>query len=197
MAACSAVAPRPSARVFVVTTRRGRHLFGVHRADSSDMYTSYVLGFDRNEHAMALAKGLEAYRRANGQFPPRDLTEGGMDLPGCDLRGAETMTHVAVDELPLPDLIWRLRGTGIVLSLLTAVDDDPEDITFRWQDVRPDCEDSVQRLNAVLLESEALWGPPERLAAGLPGLLPKPRRPVVVERVLEALCKLAKRASGL
>lgn len=201
--------PRPATRpVFVVTTRGGRHLFGVHRADERDQYTSYILGFDRNEHAMALAKGLEAYRRATGRFPPRDLTIADMDLTGHNPAAVKAMEHVAVDQMQLPDLLWRLRGTGIVLSLLTAVNGDggdEDDWSFRWEDIRSDPHwprTSVQRLNQVLRgdktvvqsaehEQQAVDGGGE-----VPALQPRPAWPgtsAIIGRVLAALCELARR----
>lgn len=191
--------------VFVVTTRGGRHLFGVHRADRRDLYTSYVLGFDRAEHAQALAKGLEAYRRAHGEFPPRDLSVADMDLARHDHEAIEDLAHVGVDEVPLAELLWRLRGTAIVLSLLTAVETGQDEFSFTWRDVRPDGEwrqAAVARLDALLRDSRRTWSPGRRMAdaaqaaaaaADVPALLPKPRRPQLVGRVLGALCRLARR----
>lgn len=103
-------------------------LFGIHRT-SYEESTSYVLAFERVEHAMAIARGLEAYRRHHGVFPSRDSTaiaELGELEPH---RGP--MQHVAVDAVDLMDLADRLRGTGIVLSLLAGtcwkdlLEDDP------------------------------------------------------------------------
>lgn len=173
--------PAPQRHVYAVTTHRGRHLFGVHRADRNQCYTSYVLGFDRAEHAIAVAKGLEAYRRAHGRFPPRDLCVDDMDLSGQDHGSVDdAMRHVAVDAVRLSELVERLDGTGIVLSLLTQVSpDDEEDYTFMWTDVdcSPRCQSAAaSRLNALL----SLRGdePPPPVGGGgdeVPALLPKPR----------------------
>lgn len=173
----------PQRHVYAVTTHRGRHLFGVHRADHNQNYTSYVLGFDRQEHALAIAKGLEAYRRAHGRFPPRDLDVDvdDLDLARQDYSEAGDMIHVAVDAMQLSDLMERLRGTGIILSLLSPVeeDDDEDDLVFKWTDIEsggsPWHRDTVGRLNSLLpLRGDE---PPPAARRGVPALLPKPRWP--------------------
>jgi hypothetical protein len=169
----------PGARpVYVVTTRGGAHLFGVHRANSKGTSTSHVLGFHDNAHAIALARGLEAYRREHGHFPPRDNGVQNMGLQSLDLAGIGEFQHVAVDALALSDLAVRLAGTGIVLSLLQAVGKE-EEFTFRWTDIECNSarkETVVKRLNETM-GKDAWPAPSGRARPGLarePALLPRP-----------------------
>lgn len=177
-AARLAAAKRP---VYVVTTQGGKHLFGLHRNNARGVSTSYVLGFHENAHALALAKGLEAYRRSHGHFPPRDLTVEDMGLRSQNVEAVEAFSFVAVDAMGLTELAEKLSGTGIQLSLLTPVGKESE-WTFRWTDI--DCNrraaTTVQRLNDLMRHTAA---PAARARAGLPArgkvpaLAPKPAWP--------------------
>lgn len=157
--AASAAGQRP---VHLITTHRGRHLFGIHRPDDHGLYTSYVLGFHNGGHAQALARGLEAYRRTHGRFPPRDLSIADMELH-TQHSGDEDMRHVAIDTVPLTDIITRLRGTGIVLSVFIPTGSSD---SFRWADVQCRAE-----LDAVMAKLDAAFD------AEHMELLPKPHWP--------------------
>lgn len=140
-------------------------LFGIHRCSgSTGESTAYVLAFERVEHAMAIARGLESYRRQHGTFPCRD-SESIAELSEAQPYGGP-MQHVAVDAMDLGELANRLCGTGIVLSLLAGT---------AWRDVLVDDPTSrVAKLNAA-------W---EAAADGTafrdgPQLLPKPYWPPV------------------
>lgn len=147
-------------------------MFGIHRVDSRGASTSYVLAFERVDHAMALARGLEAYRRTRGRFPARD-SDAIMELARLPTHEG-VLRHVAVDALTLDDLADRLAGTGIVLSLLTAVG---EDHGYAWKDMSSDDQAArVARLNAAWYGASNAIVP---FARGCPALLPKPAWPPV------------------
>lgn len=173
----STAIPTPS--LFVVSVAADQQLFGVHRADADAPYTTYVLGFRARRHAEALAAGLEAYRAAHGVFPPRDLSDidGAveLDLTGLDLESGYSDGLLRVEDVTLPAMLQRLRGTGIVLSVLST--DGEEDGTFEFRDVRPDA--SAPAVAAAL---DRLWTAGATGADDPPAadqtLLPKPLRAV-------------------
>lgn len=122
--------PAGQPRVFVITTPGSSpaapassvthqpHLFGVHFHDKrTQEYTSHVFGFTDGQHARLVAKGLESYYRRHGTFPPRDRRPRFLELRGMD-PGVQ-LEHVEVLEMGMPDLLHRLQGSGITVSLLT------------------------------------------------------------------------------
>lgn len=114
----------PGVYVIGSTTNDG-DFFACHQND-----TTYVLCFDTLLHADAISYSLETYHVRHGAFPNRDATLDGMNLgtPMFDIdRRRVTVRHV-----PLTDLLLRVRGTGIVLSILARTDVDG---TFVWKDV--------------------------------------------------------------
>ena len=121
---------------------------------------------------MAIARGLEAYRRHHGRFPSRDSTAI-MELGELEPHRGR-MRHVAVDSMDLVDLADRLRGTGIVLSLLAATAADPA--ACAWSDLRED-DDGIR-----LAKLEAAWAATADMTTGPedgPRLLPKPTWPPI------------------
>lgn len=132
MEAPARVAPQ-APRVFVITTRglpaapaspatHQPHLFGVHFRDKrTQEYRSHVFGFTDGQHARLVAKGLETYYRRHGTFPPRDTRPRFLELRGVD-PGVQ-LENVAVQEVAMPDLLHRLQGSGIAVSLLTRDDE--------------------------------------------------------------------------
>lgn len=164
---------QPAPPLYVVTTPRGgggrEHLFGVHRRNRDDSYTSFVLGFWDKKHADELAEGLEAYHRQHARFPPRDVGEltamarscTDAVVAQCGRARRVDPALVAVQAVALAELLDRLRGTGIVVSILTATDGEGP---FKWRDVHTDEASEVVR--AVL----------ERAVDDVPRLLPKPPR---------------------
>lgn len=144
-------------------------LFGIHRPDASGPCTSHVLGFQRVEHALALARGLEAYRRQHGTFPARDSLSI-MQLTKVEaFRGP--MQYVAVDAMDINHLTARLHGSGIVLSLLLALGDDK----YVWSDLGGGAASNA----AAVTRLNELWHLPVETEQqpGVPRLLPKPKWP--------------------
>lgn len=188
------ILPRPAASksVYVITTPNT--LFGIHRrrpfSDAMEETTSHVLGFQELSHAVAMAAGLEAHHDIHGCFPRRDLSIADMNLSAELARKAPAqLTHVAVEQVELDDLMERLSGTGIVVSLLRP--DGPHKLT--WNDVHPRASNvsTVQTLNNVWQAGQTQQyylsmpglcdiyyrGGDVDLDAAMPGLLPKPVRP--------------------
>lgn len=173
-------------QVYVVTTPR-RQLFGIHRLSPQDeLYTSHVLGFSDESHALLIAKSLESHYQKHGAFPKRDLAAPHLHLDGVDV--SIQLSHVAVESVQLADLLQRLRGTGIVVSLLSRmhVADEPDRLAFKCRDVRTECTTASvvgvlnrtwgthrQRpLTPVYHTYESLYG-----GLKLPSLMPKPTWP--------------------
>lgn len=125
--------------VYVVTTTRHRTLFGLHRpcgVSRDDASNTYVLGFKASLHAEALAKSLQTYKARHGTFPRREVPVHDMNLPpgvNADIELKDVHVHM----VELDDLMDRLRGTDIRVSVLTHVDES-EGLRFKWKDVHPD-----------------------------------------------------------
>lgn len=162
------ILPRAAAsarNVYVITTPNA-HLFGIHRrrplSDGIDETTSHVLGFQELGHAVAMAAGLEAHRDTHGCFPRRDLSISEMNLSASLARQAPPqLTHVSVEQVELDDLLERLSGTSIVLSLLRSAADNK----LTWHDVHPASSTTVQQLNNTWHAAQA-----QQYFLNLPGL---------------------------
>lgn len=127
---------RPAQPVYVVTTPN-KHLFGVHRHNKEDQYQSFVFGFRDEHHARLIARSLESYYLRHGTFPPRDLSVAQMNL--TELVSSDVqLCNVSVEQLHLADLLDRLKGTGIVVTVLSKDDEFPEHMAFKCRDVRAD-----------------------------------------------------------
>lgn len=185
--------------VFVVTTlSKGAprpHLFGVHSRDKAkDHYQSRVFGFTDREHAVRVAKGLETYHRHHGCFPPRDRKPKDMQLRGID--PDIQLEAVRVEEVMMRDLLHRLQGSGIMLSVLKRDTDTPgSSWIFEVKDVPTN-----QTTGCVVAALNRTWHAGDKpkyvkykdlnnhagvktvggvltLVDGVPMLLPKPRWP--------------------
>lgn len=141
--------------VYLVTTttapqslpRNHKHLFGVHRCDQEGLYTSHVFCFKEELHAELIAKALQTHHSRHGDFPARDLspsssssTGGFRCMDGLDAGGLDPsieLTHVEIQREKLSELLHRLRGTGIVVSLLTGAGSEATGrLLFKCRDVR-------------------------------------------------------------
>lgn len=134
---------RADQQVFVVTTKPlgapSPHMFGVHRPDRQDQYTSYILGFCQEEHARALATGLDNFFERFGEFPERDASSPDFAADDKDQFASASqrrLTRVQVESLPMSELLVKLQGTGIVLSVLAPADDGGPAVVFKWSNVR-------------------------------------------------------------
>ena len=189
--------PRP---VHVITTDTN-DLFGVHRLHPCDgTPSSFVMAFKDRDAAEAMALGLESHYRLHGAFPCRDLGQLHEQLRDCvaayDIN--EPSRAVWVDTTDLTLLLERLRGTRIVVTLVSRRADDDWDGagvregTFQWRDVLADEVAPpgmrVPHLNRLFYDMKA-YDPPARTrpapataaaaatTAAVPKLLPKPRWP--------------------
>ncbi len=172
-------------QVFVVTTP-ANHLFGVHRLTREGHSQSCVFGFLERQQADLIARSLESYHLQHGTFPPRDLAAERVALVDSLRPSDLALRDLRVQPLALPDLLYRLRGTGIVVTLLSldTANGSSKTVAFRCQDVYTDTSAS-----SVLGTLDRAWSRTEcdvRREDALPGLLPKPRRPVGVEGKLLA-----------
>lgn len=173
--------------VYVVTTPAGeapKHLFGVHRpvAPQSDIYQSHVLGFRSEHHAELLARSLESYYLKHGCFPPRDMPTATRFLDSL-VPCHTPCKNVAVERMDLPELLVRLRGTGIVVTLVTPAGERK----LSCEDVRAGATylATVSNLNRAWAETASQQSLPSGTgsAMDLPKLLPqlklqpKPRWP--------------------
>ena len=136
-------------RVFVVSTP-ANHLFGVHRHTREGHYQSCVFGFRDRQHADLIARSLESYYLEHGTFPPRDLTAEWKPLVQSLRASDVTLENLRVEPHHLPHLLRRLRGTGIVVTLL-SLDPPAGGGAFRCQDVYTDTSAAsmVENLNRV------------------------------------------------
>ena len=154
--------PPPPHPIYVVTTppadQHRHHLFGVHRPGPRDQYTSYVLGFQEARHAQTIAESLETYHRLHGRFPPRDLAVAALDLmsPGSGKTaggGGEKLElrSVCVRAVELADLLQRLKGSGIVVTLMTCDPWEGSHTGFTSRDVPSDASTTavVEALNSI------------------------------------------------
>jgi len=172
--------------VYVVTTPApalipapARQLFGVHRRGKEDLYSSHVLGFTDEAHAVVVAKSLETYHRQHGRFPSRDLVANGLCMETVDSQ--IDLCHVGVERVCLADLLQRLRGTGIAVTLLTALHDPDATpasprMSFKCRDVRPDHTVTavVRHLNRTWEDQLACPAKATQLTVPVPDLLPRP-----------------------
>lgn len=162
---------RQHPRVFVVTTP-ANHLFGVHRHTREGNYQSCVFGFRDRQQADSIARSLESHYAEHGAFPSRDLTAEGLKIMESLRPSDIALRELSVLPLPLPDLLRRLRGTGIVVTLLSY--EAPEGGgAFRCQDVYTDASTSsvVGNLNRAWHRTTTAS---HRHDADAPSLLPKP-----------------------
>lgn len=187
------VLPR-AASVYVITTPStpASHLFGIHRpCGGGDTTTSHVLGFQELNHAVSMAAGLEAHHDTHGCFPRRDLSIADMNLSAALAKQAPAeLTHVAVEKVEMDDLLQRLSGTGIVLSVLRPAAEHK----LTWNDVLPASSNTVETLNNAWHTAQTQHyyltlpglcdgldvfyrGGDIDLDSAMPPLLPKPIRP--------------------
>lgn len=90
--------------------------------------TSMVAVFMREDDAAALARGLEAYRREHGRYPPREFARQTKRLTWLrDLQLVEAAAGgvdevASVTEMPLSDVMAMLKGSGAYCRLLFDLD---------------------------------------------------------------------------
>lgn len=185
----------PQQQVYVVTTTAAppastKQLFGVHRQRSPDeCFATYVFGFKEQRHAEIVARSLDNYHKKHGTFPSRDIDAIAhqVDLvapppPAAaedDDQAPQQGGSVSVDAVALSDLLLRVRGTGITITLLSRDEARPDRLTFTCKDVRADTTLSavVSRLNTAWSTSPAAEKPRYYTLSEdktTPRLLPKP-----------------------
>lgn len=192
-------------RVYVL--ERQRRLFGAHcpvrwraaeRAiegpsppEGPSEYRSHVFGFSDPRHARLMAAALDGHYRRHGRFPESDVGVPGPDTLFRALRPEDARLDVVepasldIVELSLSELLLRLRGTGVVVTLLHPT----EGGTLGRKTVAPDLTTS-----AVREALAAAWAASEPAGE----LLPKPAWPPLPpkRRPVPTLARAALRRGG-
>lgn len=123
---------RPGDSVFLVRAPGPKPTwFTLHdMAHQARPSTSMVAVFMRKDDAAALARGLEAYRREHGRYPPREFARQTKRLAWLrDVHGVEVAAGgdgvdeaASVAEMPLSDVMAMLKGSGAYCRLLFDLD---------------------------------------------------------------------------
>lgn len=181
--------------VYLVATRHTpATYFGAVAADKP---RSSVFVFEDPALARDVALGLEHARDETGAFPPLDLDA--LDLDACH---GQTLQHLDICELTVSGVLRMVRGSGLAVSFLYADSTD----TTAIKSVNVMLDSRVNGANPQFLErvwamdvsaphakAAAKAAAAKAAAAGVPQLLPKPRRnftaltPLAAHKVQNAL----------
>ncbi len=192
--------------VYLVATRHTpATYFGAVAADKP---RSSVFVFEDPALARDVALGLEHARDETGAFPPLDLDA--LDLDACHGRALQ---HLDIRELTVSGVLRMVRGSGLAVSFLYADSTD----TTAIKSVNVMLDSRVNGANPQFLErvwamdvsaphakaAAAKAAAAKAAAAGVPQLLPKPRRkftaltPLAAHKVQNALPNNALRNNAL
>lgn len=117
--------------VYVISRRQaapGAYFGSLNQHPDSEPSSVFV--FRSRGLAEEVARGLEAYRDAVGEYPDVTLTQMDLDVSAPRRRD---LVDLAVQELGLRDALNLVRGSGLALSFLYETDA----ATIRAVDVRP------------------------------------------------------------
>lgn len=176
----STAVPIDARPVFYISTSK-KDMFGLHQRRHDGTYASHVITFTVKEHAEVVAKGLEKFHTQHGAFPSRETDMDSMNLPS-DVDGV-VLDKVSVHSTNIEDLVARLAGTAICLTLVRFLEDDA---TFEFHDLRPDSSPKTTRdalqnnwnmtPDCELQNSVVSVNLKMDISTGIPMLLPKPMR---------------------